>query len=353
MKTYNNLFKEIGSTNNLNRAYLKAKRGKSKKYYVIKFEENLESELKTLQAELLNHSYKPKPLKRFIVRDPKTRRIHASAFRDRVVHHALVNLIEPIFEKLFIYDSFASRKGKGTHLALERLDRFMFKVSRNGKLIKNNYSNNSIEGYCLKADIKSYFDSVDHETLISIIHNKIKDIETIWLIYQILNNFDSKIKGKGMPLGNLTSQFFANIYLNELDYFVKHELKAKYYMRYVDDFVILHRSKKRLAFYKNKIEEFLKERLKLSLHPDKSKISSLADGITFLGYRIFYHYKLLKKRNIRKFFRCVEDYKNGLISKEKFLESYKGWEGYAKGANSFNLQQKLLSPLKISLIKIT
>lgn len=346
MKTYNNLFKEICSIRNLHKAYLKARKGKSKKYYVLKFEENLDDELKKLQEELLNHSYKPRPLKKFIVRDPKTRIIHASAFRDRVVHHALVNLIEPIFEKIFIYDSFASRKNKGTHLALKRLEGFMRKVSRNGKLIKKSYSNNSIKGYCLKADIRSYFDNVDHETLVNIIAKKVKDVEAIWLVYQILNNFDSKIKGRGMPLGNLTSQFFANVYLNELDYFVKQELKVKSYIRYVDDFVILHRSKKRLEFYKKKIEEFVNNKLELELHPDKSDIFSLADGITFLGYRIFYHYNLLKKRNIREFLKHIKDYQSGIITKEKFTECYKGWYGYAKWANTYNLRKDILTKIK-------
>jgi len=341
MKTYTNIFKEISSIKNLQKAYLKARRGKTKKYYVINFEENLEIELKNLQEELLNHSYKPKPLKRFIVRDPKTRRIHASAFRDRVIHHAIVNPIEPIFEKVFIYDSFARRKDKGTHLALKRLQKFMYKVSQNGRLIKKAINNNQIQGYCLKADIKSYFDNVDHEILIRIINNKIEDAETIWLIYQALKNFEGKEKGKGMPLGNLTSQFFANVYLNELDQFIKHELKVKYYIRYVDDFVIIHRSKKRLEFYKKKIEEFINKELKLNLHPDKTGIFSLANGLDFLGYRIFYHYKLLKKRNIRKFSKCVESYKNGIIRKDKFLGSYKGWEGYAKWANTYSLRKKL------------
>jgi retron-type reverse transcriptase len=342
MKTYNNLFREISSLKNLNRAYLKARKGKSKKYYVLKFEENLEYELKKLQEELLNHSYKPKPLKKFIIRDPKTRKIHASAFRDRVIHHAIVNPIEPIFERIFICDSFASRKDKGTHLALKRLQSFMYKVSRNGRLIKNAINNNQIEGYCLKTDIKSYFDNVDHEILIRILNKKIDDIEAIWLVYQVLKNFEGKEKGKGMPLGNLTSQFFANVYLNELDYFVKHELKVKYYIRYVDDFIILHRSKKRLEFYRKKIEEFVNKELNLNLHPDKTNILSLANGLDFLGYKIFYHYKLLKKRNIRKFLKCIKIYKEGLISKEKFLDFYNGWEGYAKWANTYKLRKKLI-----------
>jgi len=142
-----------------------------------------------------------------------------------------------------------------------------------------------------------------------------------------------------MPLGNLTSQFFANIYLNELDYFVKHKLRAKYYVRYVDDFVILHNSKEQLELWKIEIDRFLKERLKLQLHPDKSKIISLSRGIDFVGFRNFWHCRLLRKRNIRKMYSRVEDYKKGKIPKEKILGSFQGWNAYAKWADSYKLRR--------------
>ncbi|MEK6951448.1 MAG: reverse transcriptase/maturase family protein, partial [Nanoarchaeota archaeon] len=254
-------------------------------HYVIEFSKNKTNNLLQLKNELETFTYKPSPLKRFIIRDPKTRTIHASAFRDRVVYHAVVNILEPIFEKIFIYDSYASRKNKGTHKAIIRFDEFKRKISKNGKLIKNAKNNNIVQGYVLKADITHYFQTVDHEILLSIIKEKIKDENIIWLIKQILNNFDTEIKGRGMPLGNLTSQFFANVYLNKLDYFVKHKLKAKYYIRYVDDFVILHHNKETLEEYKLSIDKFLRENLKLELHPDKSKIIPLKNGINFLGYR--------------------------------------------------------------------
>jgi RNA-directed DNA polymerase len=264
MKTYNNLYKELCSEENILLAYKKAKKGKSKKKSVLEFERNLEYELQNLRQELSSKTYEPKPLKRFVVRDPKTRIIHASTFRDRIVHHLIVGAISPIFEKIFIFDSYASRIGKGTHSAIKRFDHFKRKVSRNGKLVKNSKNSNSVEGYVFKADIKHYFDTVDHEILIKIIKEKIKDEELIWLIGKILKNFDSPVKGAGMPLGNYTSQFFANVYLNKLDYLAKHELKAKYYLRYVDDFVILHRSKKRLEHFKKKITHYLRE-LKLDI----------------------------------------------------------------------------------------
>jgi len=300
MKTYKNLYSKLCSFDNLKLAFRKARRDKSLIPYVIKFENNLEEELMKLHKELSSLTYKPLSLKRFIIRDPKTRTIHASAFRDRVVYHAIVNILEPIFDKTFIYDSYASRKSKGTHKAVERFDNFKRKISKNGRLAKNAYNKNNVTGYVLKADIKHYFDTVDHERLLEIIERKVKDKNVIWLIKQILNNFDTSIKGKGMPLGNLTSQFFANVYLNELDQFIKNKLKARYYIRYVDDFVILHNNKEKLLGYKDRTSKYLIY-LKLELHPNKSNIIPLRDVITFLGYRIFYHYKLLRKSNLRKF----------------------------------------------------
>ena len=146
-----------------------------------------------------------------------------------------------------------------------------------------------------------------------------------------------------MPLGNLTSQFFANVYLNELDYFVKHKLKAKYYIRYVDDFVILHNSKEQLEKWKEEVETFLKERLKLELHPEKSKIISLSKGIDFVGFRNFFYYRLLRKRNIRKMIFKIEEYKQEDISKEKLLGSFQGWNAYAMWANSYKLRKRIVS----------
>ncbi len=145
-----------------------------------------------------------------------------------------------------------------------------------------------------------------------------------------------------MPLGNLTSQFFANVYLNELDYFVKHKLKAKYYLRYVDDFVILHPSKEQLEMWKVQINDFLSSRLKLELHRDKSKIIPLSKGIDFVGFRNFYHYKLLRRRNINKMLLKIESYKNGKITKEKILESFQGWNAYAKWANSLKIRRMVV-----------
>jgi RNA-directed DNA polymerase len=152
-----------------------------------------------------------------------------------------------------------------------------------------------------------------------------------------------------MPLGNLTSQFFANLYLNELDYFVKHQLKAKFYIRYVDDFVVLHNSKEQLEKWKSEIDIFLREKLKLEIHPQKSKILSLSRGIDFVGFRNFWHCRLLRKRNIRKMNSQVEDYYLEKISKDEIIESFQGWNAYAKWANSYKLRKgvvrKIYAPI--------
>lgn len=333
------------------KAFKKARKGKSKRWYVKEFEDSLENNLLQLKYELETLAYHPRPLKRFIIRDPKTRVIHASQFRDRVVHHALCNIIEPIFDRTFIYDSYANRKKKGTHAALRRFDCFKRKVSRNGRLVRNAKDDNMVVGYALKGDIKHYFDTVDHEVLLNIIKKKIRDDKVIWLIQKILDNHNFKILGKGMPIGNLTSQFFANVYLNELDYFVKHKLKAKCYLRYVDDFVILHRNKKLIEDYKKQINEFLKS-IKLELHSEKSRVIPLHYGVSLLGFRVFYHYKLPRKSNIRKFeiklTELIKNYNSNEITKEKLVESIEGWCAYAMHGNTYKYRKRLIDKMQFN-----
>ena len=200
-------------------------------------------------------------------------------------------------------------------------------------------------GYALKADISRYFESVDQAILLSIICKRITDEDTLWLIQIILSNHKTKNPGIGMPLGNLTSQFFANVYLDELDQFVKHELKVKYYIRYVDDFVILSRSRQELELNRAAIGEYLSERLKLNLHPQKTRVVPLSCGLTLLGFRVFYHFKLLKKSNqtrIRKrFSKYGEMMRRGEISKKQIWLSFAGWEGYAKMVDAYQLRMAL------------
>ncbi|MBU2637916.1 MAG: reverse transcriptase/maturase family protein [Nanoarchaeota archaeon] len=347
MKTYNSLYSQLCSYENLFSAYQKARKQKTKKPYVLEFEKELKNNLLQLKADLLFHSYRPEPLKTFIIRDPKTRKISKSAFRDRVVHHALCNIIEPILSRSFIHDSYANRKGKGTLAAIKRFEFFKRKVSRNLMPLQNGKGMN---GFVLKADIRKFFDSVSQEVLLQIISRKIADKKVIWLIRLILQNHSSKEKGGGMPLGNLTSQFFANVYLNEMDYFIKHKLKAKYYIRYVDDFVIMHNSRKALEAYKSEISSFLEKELGLKLHAEKSRIFPLYQGTNFLGLKIFPHHKLIQKKNIRAFRKKLEMlclfYDAGNIAYDEIYNCFEGWCAYAKTADAYKLKNRLLQPLK-------
>ena len=345
MKTYKHLYEKICDYENLFLAYKKARKGKTKKKYVRDFEVNLRENLLKLQEELINGTYYPKPLKTFILRDPKTRKISKADFRDRIVHHAICNIIEPIFDKIFIHDSCANRFGRGNLFGLRRFDLFRRKVSENGDIIKTKFSDkNYVKGFCLKADIRHYFQEVCHNTLVEIIYKKIKDNKVIRLIRKILEN--GKIKeGIGMPLGNLTSQFFANVYLNELDYFVKHILKARCYIRYVDDFVILHKSRIQLEIWKIRISRFLKEALKIELHPQKSRVLYLSQGIDFVGYRNFYYFRLPRRRNIKNMeYKVILYSKNG-IGYMKLMESFNGWNAYAKWANSYKLRREIVKKI--------
>lgn len=337
-----NVYDELCSYENLEIAFNRARRGKTLKRYVIEFEEKLKENLLQLRSELIMQTYEPKPLKTFILRDPKTRKISKSAFRDRVVHHAICNIIEPVFDKRFIFDSYANRLTKGTLNAVKRFDEFKRKVSKN----------NTTRCYVLKADIKSYFDTVNHQILIELLSNRIKDQRLMWLIKKILANHKGEHENKGMPLGNLTSQFFANVYLNELDQFVKHKLRAQYYIRYVDDFAILHQSSTVLDEYKSKIDEFLRLKLDLKLHPDKSQVLKLEKGIGFLGFRVFYNHKLLVQKNMRKFEKNMEkmkyEYLDGKIDREKVIEKFEGWLAYASHANTYKYRRRMTAKFNIA-----
>ena len=340
------MYDELCSYSNLFLAYQKARKGKTKKAYVIEFEKDLINNLKLLRTELLLHSYSPKPLKTFILRDPKTRKISKSHFRDRIIHHSLINILEPIFDKTFIYDSYASRKNKGAHKAVKRFIKFQNKITKNGKLVFYKRIKDKelrlVKGYVLKADIKHYFQEMNHNILINIISRRIKDTRIIWLINKILKNFPLEIDfGKGIPLGNYTSQFFGNVYLNDLDYYIKHKLKIKYYIRYVDDFVIFHRDKNFLDNCKIKIQEFLINNLKLELHSDKTKIKSLYCGSDFLGFRVFLKHILLRRRNINKIKLKIDKVNNY----DKLRDSVEGFLAYANFADCYKLKLALMDDL--------
>lgn len=268
-----NFFAEIISLENLFLAWYEFKRGKTKKPDVQEFEFNLEDNLFQLHGELKNDSYKHAPYRGFYITDPKPRHIHKACVRDRVLHHAVFRMLYPIFDKIFIFDSYSCRLGKGTHRAVRRLKGFARKLSR------NNFRNI----YTLKCDVQKFFDSVDHQILLELIQKRVKDKNLLWLIGKIIRSFVMH-DGKGLPIGNVTSQLFANIYLNELDRFVKHELGARYYLRYCDDFVILSVEHRLLCDIAGRIQDFLYSKLKIFLHPGKVTIRKYHQGVDFLGY---------------------------------------------------------------------
>src|SRR3989344_4649393 len=279
------LFEEIISLKNLCLAWNEFKKGKTKKFDVRQFQLGLKNNLLDLNAELKEKTYRHSNYASFYIQDPKLRHIHKACVKDRVLHHAVFRILYSIFDPTFISDSYSCRIKKGTHKAINRLQKFARKVSKNNT---KNY-------FILKCDIKKFFDSVDHNILVSLIEKKIKDRNVLWLIERIIKSFSVSINN-GLPLGNITSQLFANIYLNELDQFVKHKLKIKYYIRYCDDFVILGDDKKYLEKLIPGINNFLKEKLKLFLHSDKISIRKYHQGIDFLGYITFPHYRILRTK---------------------------------------------------------
>ena len=248
-------------------------KGKRKKLDVQAFGFNLTDNIIRLHNNLANGNYRHGGYQEFKISDPKPRIIHKASVRDRLLHHAIHRILYPHFDRLFICDSFSCRIGKGTHVALNRFKRLCFKVSRN----------DTKTVWILKGDIRKFFASVDHEILVNIIRKRISDQQAVGLLKQVISSFNSGVTGKGIPLGNLTSQIFANIYLNELDQFLKLGLKVKNYIRYADDFVILSDNKEYLVSLIPRIKLFLEDKLKIELHPEKVFIKTLYSGIDFLG----------------------------------------------------------------------
>jgi retron-type reverse transcriptase len=327
MKRIGNLYQQVYSFDNLLISYYAARKRKSAKNYAIDFEWNLEKELLQIQKELRDKTYEPGKYQQFKIYDPKLRDIFVAPFHDRIVHHALYNVIEPIFDKGFIYDSYACRKGKGTHQGMLRLKSFL--MSLNKKCGGRDF-------YVLKCDIRKYFDSVDKDILFSLLTRKIKDKDILWLVNKIIN---STFGSKGMPIGNLTSQLFANVYLNELDKFIKHNLKVKYYVRYVDDFILLSESRRQLKEWRNLVREFLKNELLLELHPQKQEICPAKIGVDFLGFHIFYSHILLRQSIIRRFWK---KFKKGQMKNASFWSYF----GHFKFSDWFGLKRKIENKLK-------
>lgn len=329
------IFEEIISLENLFCAWREFKRGKTKKFEIQEFELNLEDNLFQLHTKLKDKTYTHSPYMAFYVNDPKLRHIHKASVRDRVLHHAVFRVLNLIFDPHFIHDSYSCRIGKGTHRAVNRLERFIAKLSHN----------NSRLLYALKCDIRKFFDSIDHNVLVRLIDKKIEDEDAYWLIGKILGSF-SKTPGIGLPLGNVTSQLFANIYLNELDQFIKHVLKIKYYLRYCDDFIILGDDEENLSRLACRVNNFLVEKLKLFLHNDKIIIRKHRQGIDFLGYVVLPYYRAIrtktKKRIINKIIRRRAEFDSDLIFQESFRHSLNSYLGVFSYCNGYELEKEII-----------
>ena len=291
--THSDLFYHIISTSNLLSAWREFRRGKNKKLDIQKFEFNLEKNILNLHFSLRRKTYTNEPYVPFYVYDPKRRHIHKAQVQDRVVHQAIFRQLYGVYDQSFIYDSYACRFNKGTHAGVMQLESFLRKETKN-------YTHNV---WILKCDIAKFFDSINHRILEDILFTKIKCSETQWLIKNIIRSFE-KEKGKGLPLGNVTSQLFANVYMNVFDQFMKHKIKAKHYIRYCDDFIIISDGREFLESIIPKIVLFLEIQLALKLHPKKVEIRKVSQGVDFLGYIVLPHYIVLrnstKKRILRK-----------------------------------------------------
>lgn len=347
MKRHGHLFEQLVSFENLLAAAQAARRGKRFKANVAQFDFDLERELFALQQELRSQTYRPGPYRTFTIREPKARLISAAPYRDRVVHHALCRVIEPIFDRTFIRDSYACRVGKGTHLAVDEFAQHARRFQ-----------------YVLKCDLAKYFPSIDHEILVGLLARKIKDPLVLWLIRAIVDasneqefvcrHFDgddlfSPIeRRRGIPIGNLTSQFFANVYLNGFDHFVKERLRCAAYLRYCDDFVVFGQDKRALGTVKAAMGEYLAG-LRLTLHPRKCQVWPTQTGVDFLGYRVFPTHRRLRattaKRAIRrlraKAWACVR----GALSLDRWRQSWASWLGHAQHADTYGLRRAVAQDL--------
>jgi retron-type reverse transcriptase len=305
----------------------------------MEFEYKLERNIFELAADLKGKFYRHGPYEKFTINDPKRRDVSKATVRDRIVHHAVFKVLTEIFEPTFIANSFSCRVGKGTHKGFEMLERMIRRESRN-------YTRSC---FVLKCDVRKFFDSIDHRVLRLILKKRIKDLDLLWLLEEIIGSFESGFSkpfyAKGVPIGNLTSQAFANIYMNELDQFMKQELKVKNYARYTDDFVIVSEDREYLESLIPQIGSFLTEKLELDLHPGKVFIRKNRQGIDFLGYVSMPHCRLIRDRTRRRILRRFEemrvDYRLGRVTRENMNQSTQSYLGVLSHANAHKLSEEM------------
>lgn len=332
--TYNNLYPKVYEMGNLYYAYIKAAEKKRYRPEVLRFSADLESNLIQIQNELIWKSYQTGLYYNFYVYEPKKRLVSALPFRDRVVQHALCNVLEPLFENKMVYDSYACRVDKGTHSAADRTQKFIYEAESRLENV-----------YCLKCDIKQYFPSIPHNTLKRIVRRTIACPDTLWLVDNIIDSTEEgEINPQGIPIGNLTSQLFANVYLDQLDHLVKETLCEPYYVRYMDDFIILGSTKEHLWDVLQQIEIYLEQELGLKLN-QKTGIFPTSQGVDFCGYRIWATHRLLRKRSVKKMKRRLKVYKRKYETGEmEFKEidcSIQSWLGHARHADTYRLRRKM------------
>lgn len=350
MKRYGNLWPQVTEFSNLLNAARKAQRGKRFRDNVLAFNYNLEGELQTLKAELETKAYRPGKYRTFEIKEPKPRLISAAPYRDRVVHHALCNVIVPLIEPSLIYHTYANRDGKGTHRALKCFTRY----ARSSR-------------YVLQCDLRKYFPSIDHEILKGCLRRKIKCPDTLWLIDTIIDGSNEQIpatfhfsnddllsplgRRRGLPIGNLTSQFFANVYLNGFDHFVKEELGVKQYLRYVDDFAMFSDDRDVLVKVKQAVESYL-DTLRLKIHPVKSQIFETRQGANFLGFRVLPDRIRVRTENLRRARRRCRAlqaaYTNGQIDLDRVIQCLQSWEAHLQHGDTYQLRRHIFDSLVFS-----
>jgi RNA-directed DNA polymerase len=313
-------FKDISSLAALFHAWQAFRSGKEQREDVQRFGLSLEDNIIGLHEELDQHSYQHGDYIEFYINDPKPRCIHKALVRDRVVHHAVLAAIEPFFERHFIFDSYSSRVDKGTHAAVRRLQRFIWRLSQN----------DTRRVWVLQCDIRKFFDNINHKVLLNILADTIHDPLTLDLLRTIIYSYNGT-SGKGIPLGNVTSQLFSNVYLNELDQFMKRDLRIHYYLRYADDFVMASRDREYLLSLIPQITTFLATRLNLDLHERKIMLRPAWQGIDFLGFVIFPHHLVIRTQTRKRLWRQLKTskqlYENGIMTAESYnasLQSYRG-----------------------------
>lgn len=319
-------FDDIASLENLLGAWSEFVAGKRRKTDVQEFSHHLMDNILKLSSDLLDGSYRHGDYWAFKISDPKPRDIHKASVRDRLVHHAIYRQLYPLFDRTWIADSYSCRDNKGTHRAMNRFRAFAYKVSRN----------HTQTCWVLKCDIRKFFASIDQPILMEIVSRYVADRRTLALIRNIVESFHSTVIGKGLPLGNLTSQLLVNVYMNEFDQFAKHKLKGKYYVRYADDFVFMSDRKAELECLIPVISSFLGRKLALSLHPDKVYIKTAASGVDFLGWVHFPDHRILRGSSWRRMIRHLAESR-----KEARLQSYRGMLSHG---NAHGLSTRYLRP---------